>query len=95
MIRREADALVVEGPLTLATVPELVEAARGHFGEGVRSVSFAGVSDIDSSAVALALEWQRQAALQSITLRLEDMPEAMLNLAALYGVAELLQDGPA
>jgi phospholipid transport system transporter-binding protein len=90
-LSRHDDTLQVEGPLTMQTVPGLVEAAEQHFRAGVRRVNFAGATEVDSSAVALALEWQRQAARHNVALRLESLPEAMLNLATLYGVAELLQ----
>jgi phospholipid transport system transporter-binding protein len=91
VIRRQDDTLRVEGPLTMRTVPSLVADAERHFREGVRAVSFAGATEVDSSAVALALELQRQAALQNVALQVLDLPEAMKNLATLYGVAELLQ----
>jgi phospholipid transport system transporter-binding protein len=54
-------------------------------------VDFRQVTDIDSSAVALALEWLRQARRNNTELRLVNLPAAMLNLAKLYGVSELLQ----
>jgi phospholipid transport system transporter-binding protein len=95
VIRRDAEILSVEGPVTMQTVPGLVEAAAQHFADGVRTVSFSGATEVDSSAVALALEWQRQAAARGVPLRLEGLPEAMINLATLYGVAELLQPAAA
>ena len=91
MMRREGNALIVDGPLTLQTVPELVGAAEEHIREGVQVVDFSGVTEVDSSAVALALEWQRQAAIHERTLRLQKLPAAMQNLARLYGVSEILQ----
>jgi phospholipid transport system transporter-binding protein len=91
MMRREGNALIVDGPLTLQTVPELVGAAEEHIREGVQVVDFSGVTEVDSSAVALALEWQRQAANHERTLQLQKLPAAMQNLARLYGVSEILQ----
>jgi phospholipid transport system transporter-binding protein len=90
VIRRERDALLVEGAVTLQTVPALVKAVEEHLQAGVNSVDFSRVTDVDSSAVALALEWQRQAVRRNVSLRLENIPEAMRNLATLYGVAELM-----
>ncbi|OGA76378.1 MAG: hypothetical protein A3G27_13360 [Betaproteobacteria bacterium RIFCSPLOWO2_12_FULL_66_14] len=89
MIRREGDVLIVEGPATLHTVPGLVDAGE-HFKNGAKSADFSRVTEVDSSAVALALEWQRQAARHGIALRLENLPQAMQNLARLYGVLELM-----
>lgn len=90
MIRRDGDTLIVEGPVTLRTVPALAGAAEEHFRAGARRVDFSGVTEVDSSAVALALEWQRQASRDNLTLRLENLPAAMQNLARLYGVSDLL-----
>jgi phospholipid transport system transporter-binding protein len=89
--RVEGDALVVEGALTLATVPALAGAARDHLRQGARVVDLRGVTEVDSSAIALALEWLRQAAEGGSSLRFANLPAAMQNLAKLYGVSELLR----
>ena len=91
MIRRDGDSLFLEGALTLGTVSGLAEAVQGHLRQGARVVDFRGVSEVDSSAVALALEWLRQAAESNTGLRFANLPVAMQNLAKLYGVSELLQ----
>jgi len=90
-MRLEGDSLLIDGALTLATVPALAGAVRDHLQQGVRVIDFRGVTEVDSSAVALALEWLRQAAEGGSALRLANLPAAMQNLAKLYGVSELLQ----
>ena len=91
MIRREGDSLILEGPVTLDTVPGLVGPAEEHLRQGVRVVDFRNVTEVDSAAVALALEWLRRGAEGKTGLRLANLPAAMENLAKLYGVSELLQ----
>jgi phospholipid transport system transporter-binding protein len=91
MIRRDGDALMVEGPVTFDTVSGLVDAAREHLAQGANVVDFAGVAEADSAAVALALEWLRQARRANVALRFVNLPASMQNLAKLYGVSELLQ----
>lgn len=91
MIRREGDSLLLEGAMTLDTVPGLVDAVAEHLRQGATVVDFKGVTEVDSAAVALALEWLRQAGQAGKGLRLANLPEAMRNLAKLYGVSELLQ----
>ena len=91
MIRREGDELRVTGPLTMQTVPELAEAVEEHLRTGANQIDFSEVTEVDSSAVALTLEWQRLAARNNILLRLLNLPAAMLNLSKLYGVSELVQ----
>ena len=90
-MRRDGDALVIEGALTFATVPGLAVAVRDHLQQGARVIDFRGVTEVDSSAVALALEWLRQASEGGSALRFANLPVAMQNLAKLYGVSELLQ----
>jgi phospholipid transport system transporter-binding protein len=91
VIRRDGDSLVLEGALTLATVSALTDAVQEHLRQGARIVDFRGVTEVDSAAVALALEWLRQAAQNNREVRLANLPVAMQNLAKLYGVSELLQ----
>jgi phospholipid transport system transporter-binding protein len=93
VIRRDGDALFLDGALTLATVSGLAEAVRDHLRQGATVVDFRGVTEVDSAAVALALEWLRQAAQRDgrAALRFSNLPVAMQNLAKLYGVSDLLQ----
>jgi phospholipid transport system transporter-binding protein len=91
VIRRDGDALFLEGALTLGTVSGLASAVRDQLRQGARVVDFRGVTEVDSAAVALALEWLRQAAETKAALRFANLPVAMQNLAKLYGVSELLQ----
>jgi phospholipid transport system transporter-binding protein len=95
MLRREGDLLLLEGPVTLETVPGLVSAAEAHLRQGAGVIDLKGVTEIDSSAVALALEWVRQAERAGVPLRLINVPPSMQNLATLYGVSELLHPASA
>ena len=91
MIRRDGDSLILEGAVTLDTVPGLIGAAEEHLRKGARVVDFRNVTEVDSAAVALAIEWLRKASESGTGLRLANLPAAMQNLAKLYGVSELLQ----
>src|SRR5262249_58106751 len=70
VMRLEGDSLLIDGALTLATVPALAGAVRDHLRQGVRVIDFRGVTEVDSSAVALALEWLRQPPPRASALRL-------------------------
>ena len=59
------------------------------------TIDFARIGTVDSSAVALLLEWRRQAAAKGKTLEFVNLPPNLLALAELYGVAELIQPNPA
>ena len=60
MIRRDGARMVISGPATLATAARLLEEGRRHLAEGVATVDLAEVSELDSSLLALALEWLRE-----------------------------------
>ena len=91
MISRNGDVLFLQGAVTVETVPGLVGAIDDYFRKGAHTIDFSQVGEVDSAAVALALEWQRQAAQVSSVLSLANIPEAMKNLANLYGVSDLME----
>ena len=94
-MRRDGERLLLDGPVTLANAADLAPQAEAFLRDGVGIVDFAGVSEVDSGAVALALEWRRDALARGKALSLVNLPEAMRNLATLYGVAELVSDAGA
>jgi phospholipid transport system transporter-binding protein len=98
----EGEVLRLEGALGFATLPSVLAesekyAARGDLPERL-TIDFAAVSGVDSSAVALLLEWRRRARALGKTLVFVNLPPNLLALAELYGVRELIQPqttGPA
>jgi phospholipid transport system transporter-binding protein len=95
VITREGERLLLQGPVTIATVAALLAQARTLLAPGVAVLDFAGATEVDSAAVALALECLREARARKLALSLANLPKAMQNLAELYAVSELLQAGPA
>lgn len=95
MITQEGDRLLVEGPVTIGTVSALLEQSRVLLAPGVAVLDFKGVTEVDSAAVAFALECLREARRRNVALSLANLSEAMQNLAELYAVSELLQAVPA
>jgi len=91
MIHRDGETLRVDGALTIDTVPGLVGAVSEHLAQGAIRIDFSGVTDVDSAAVALTIEWLRQAAAKNLPLELTNLPVVLRNLANLYGVSNLLQ----
>ncbi|MBI5750689.1 MAG: STAS domain-containing protein [Hydrogenophilales bacterium] len=87
MLTREGDALKVAGPMNIDSVSSLLAQSAGML-EGVTLVDLAGVTEADSSAVSLLLEWRRQA--KGDALRFANLPPALKSLADLYGVANLI-----
>jgi phospholipid transport system transporter-binding protein len=95
VITKEGDRLLVDGPVTIATVSALLAQTRALLAPGVAVLDFKGVTEVDSAAVALALECMREARRRKLALSLANLPEAMQHLAQLYAVSELLQAVPA
>lgn len=90
MIKREGEWLLVEGNLNIETVPALFETALQHLaGENFR-MDFSGVKAVDSAAVSMLLGLVRAAQRSHHEFRIKGLPENLLSLARLYGVAELL-----
>jgi phospholipid transport system transporter-binding protein len=92
--RLEGDRLVLEGDINAGTVPGLLAAGDQYLRQGLSIVDFGAVGHVDSSAIALALEWLRDARAAGRTLAFVNIPAAMQNLARLYDVADFLTQQP-
>ena len=95
MIRRDGERLLVSGPLTLAEVAAALGEGNAAIGAGARSVDLGGVGELDSSALALLLAWQREAKRHGGNLAFTNLPQGLTTIARLYGVADLLPAAPA
>jgi len=80
--------MTVSGPVTLANAAAMLEEGRRHLAEGVRSIDLSEVTELDSSLLALALAWLREARAAKRELGFANLPEAMQTLARLYGVEQ-------
>ena len=82
--------MVLDGRLTIATVPALFETGLQHLASSDLLVDFSAVEAVDSAAISLLLGWLRAAQRNGHSLRVSGLPEDLLSLAHLYGVDELL-----
>ena len=76
--------------LTLEDAAGTVSAGLQALAAGETGIDLASLQRFDSSAVAVLLEWQRAATASGKTLQVSNLPEGMVSLARLYGVAHLL-----
>lgn len=99
MIKREAAELlaghpgewvVVQGSVSIETVPALFESGLQQLRSDDLQVDFTQVESVDSAAVSLLLGLVRAAQRTQHDFRVKGLPENLLSLARLYGVAELL-----
>ncbi|HEX5804675.1 MAG TPA: STAS domain-containing protein [Azospira sp.] len=70
-------------------VVQALEPALGD-GHGALVIDAGGLQTFDSAAIAALLELRRQAQAAGRTLQVSAAPATMVELAGLYGVAELL-----
>ena len=89
MIERDGNRLRLTGALTFASATALNEAAQQHFSGDV-VVDLGGVTEVDSAALSLLIEWRRAARRNHCRIAFSNLPESLKSLAALYGVAELV-----
>ncbi len=92
VIRREGGELSVEGPITIGNVVSVVANGVALFdGEDV-TIDLGRVTEADSAAVSLLLEWRREATRCRFQIRFLNMPQNLRSLMQLYGVSELMSD---
>jgi len=53
-------------------------------------VDFSSVTEVDTSAISLMMEWQRRATAVNSKVRFSNLPANLTSLAALYGVTDFI-----
>jgi phospholipid transport system transporter-binding protein len=86
VITVQGDRLVVTGALSMSTVAAVLEDGRKALASAISAVDVSGVTEVDSAALALLLDWRR-AANKPITI--VGMPAGLASLAVLYDVKDL------
>ena len=76
--------------LTFANAAEIARVGLAQLQAGDGEFDFSAVERVDSAALALILDWLRAAQAGQRTLVLRDLPQNLLDLAALYGLADLI-----
>ena len=90
MILRDANRIIVQGPIIIANVVEIIEQGANLFDRTDLIIDFEQVTEVDSSAVSMLLEWQREALKNNQRLCFSNISENLKNLPQLYGVSELV-----
>ena len=80
----------VQGPITVDNVVALLAQGNGLFSAAQVTVDLSAVTDVDSSALSLLLEWRREAGRNRRAIRYLNLSANLKSLAQLYGVTELL-----
>lgn len=81
---------VLNGAITMKNVTAVLQESARVFAGAHLVVDFSGVTDVDSSALSLLLEWRRAAHATERVIAFTNLPANLKSLADLYGVSELL-----
>ena len=90
MIAIEGERATVSGSLTLANVNAVLEEGARAFKAPSLTVDLGGVTEVDSTAVSLLLEWRRAAQREKRVIEYVNYPGNLKSLIQLYGVTDLL-----
>lgn len=90
MIDCQDSRCAVQGSITVDNVVSLLGQGRDQFTASPLTVDLSAVTDVDSSALSLLLEWRRDAVRAGRVIRYANLPANLRSLAKLYGVTELL-----
>ena len=80
----------LSGPVTLDNVGAVLEEGNRAFTASSVTVDLAGVTEVDSTAVSVLLEWRRAALRDKRAIEYVNYPANLKSLIELYGVSELL-----
>jgi len=90
MISEIDGQLHIAGEMNHQTATALLAEGTPLVGGTDQVLNLAAVTVVDSSALAVLLEWARTARAAGRQLRVVDAPAALVSLASLYGVSEIL-----
>lgn len=81
--------------LTFNNAKAVLDAGVRAIAEGQTVIDFAGVTTVDSAAVASLLGWQRAAVARGVALTFTNLPENLRSLIFLYDIEGLLASNAA
>ena len=90
MTVREDEWMEMQGHLGMDTVPALFALGLQRLSSEDLQVDFSRVDSVDSAAISMLMGWSRAAQRGKRDLRVRNLPDDLLSLARLYGVADLL-----
>ncbi len=89
-ITQEGNRWLISGDLIIDHITQVVNASKALSLVSPAQLDFAKVTDVDTSAVSLILEFKRRAIAENAQLSLVNVPENLTSLMQLYGVDAFL-----
>lgn len=90
MMQDLGDRIEVAGTMTLPAAKSLLAEGTAILTRADAVFDLAGVTDVDSSGLAVVFGWQRAAKRLGKNIRIANPPHNLRSLADVYGVSELL-----
>ena len=90
LVLREGGELSVEGSITINNVVAMVGQGIALLDRNNMVIDLARVAEVDSSAISMLLEWQREAGRRNCPIRFANIPLNLRSLVQLYGLSELM-----
>lgn len=85
-IAQEANRWQLSGDLIVENINQVLDASKALSLTGPTQLDFTSVTDVDTSAISLILEFKRRAAAENVNLSLVNVPANLVSLMQLYGV---------
>ncbi len=89
-MRDLGDRIEVDGKMTLEAAAGLLTEGSAFLDRDNPVFDLSGVTDVDSSGLAVIFGWQRAAKRLAKNVRIVNPPQNLRSLADVYGVSELL-----
>lgn len=81
----------LDGEITVETAASLLDELKPRIADKLPALDFSGVTQVDSSVLALIMSCQREAAQHHYSLHFSGLSGNITTLADLYGVDSFLQ----
>jgi len=85
-IVQEANRWQLSGDLVIENINQVLDASKSLNLTEPTQLDFANVTDVDTSAISLILEFKRRASAENVDLSLVNVPVNLVSLMQLYGV---------
>jgi phospholipid transport system transporter-binding protein len=92
-IIQQANQWHVSGDVLMDNANTILSQSNAFAMTGDLEVDFSAVTDVDTAALSLVMEWQRRALASNCKISFANLPENLNSLAALYGVADFIPSG--
>lgn len=86
----ENEKIMVQGAITIDDVVTITQRGITLFDQHESIVDLAQVTEVDSSAISMLLEWLRAARKKGLHVQFINLPANLESLIQLYGVVELI-----